>query len=88
MTLELSQPGGGTLGTLSTTTDADGFYFFPTVPPNTPLPSGMSPAAGDGYTIEVTGAVCGGTRDVSSTGETLVQAGRTTTTSFTFNCQP
>jgi hypothetical protein len=88
VTLDLFVAGGGTLGQLVTTTDANGNYRFLDVPPNSPFPfgSGFSAENGDGYLLKVVAPVCGGTRDGDNSGMLAVQAGRTGGASFIFNC--
>ena len=88
MTLDLFVAGGGTLGQVVTTTDADGNYRFLNVPPNSPFPfgSGFSAENGDGYLLTVVAPVCGGSRNIDNSGMLAVEAGRTGGANFVFNC--
>jgi hypothetical protein len=81
--------GSGQLGPdLTTTTDADGNYFFPNILPNSPFAfgSGFSAENGNGYFLRVDADVCGSPHDLDNSGQLAVQAGRTASTGFTFNC--
>jgi hypothetical protein len=88
LTLKLFVAGGGTLGTLTTTTDADGNFSFLNIPPNSPFAfgSGFSAENGDGYFLRVDADVCGGPHDIDNSGMLAVEAGRTGGASFVFNC--
>jgi hypothetical protein len=88
LTLKLFVAGGGSLGEFTTTTDAAGNFAFLNIPPNSPFAfgSGFSAENGDGYFLRVDADVCGGPHDIDNSGQLAVQAGRTATTGFTFNC--
>jgi hypothetical protein len=87
VTLDQFLPGGGTLGQLETTTDADGNYRFLNVTPNSPFQPPFSAQDGNGYLLTVVAPdVCDTGRDIDDSGMTAVQAGRTTATNFVFNC--
>jgi len=88
LTLKLFVAGGGTLGEFITTTDADGNFSFLDIPPNSPFAfgSGYSAENGDGYFLRVDADVCGGPHDIDNGGQLPVEAGRTATTGFIFNC--
>jgi hypothetical protein len=82
----LAADGSGSAGQRQATTGADGTYTFLDVPANSPFEPPFSAADGNGYLLTVVAPVCGDSRDIDDSGQTAVQAGRTTRTDFLFTC--